>query len=62
MMKTKSVHEFDHTANWMAKVRNVSRLGSQFLGGQVTDFKLAGVTEIADAAGDAVGRRLTTDG
>jgi hypothetical protein len=29
MMKAKSVHGFDHTANWMAKVRNVSRLGSQ---------------------------------
>ena len=29
MMKTKSVHGFDHTANWTAKVRNVSRLGSQ---------------------------------
>src|ERR1022692_2035619 len=29
MMKNKIVHGFDHTANWIAKVRNVSRLGSQ---------------------------------
>jgi hypothetical protein len=28
MMKTKFVHGFDHTANWMAKVRNVSMPGS----------------------------------
>jgi hypothetical protein len=29
MMKNRIVHGFDHTANWIAKVRNVSRLGSQ---------------------------------
>jgi hypothetical protein len=29
MMKTKSVHGFDHTANWMAEVRNASNVGSQ---------------------------------
>jgi hypothetical protein len=29
MVKAKSVHGFDHTANWMAKVRNVSSVGSQ---------------------------------
>src|ERR1017187_9614619 len=28
MMKNKIVHGFDHTADWIAKVRNVSRLGS----------------------------------
>jgi hypothetical protein len=27
MMKNKIVHGFDHTANWIAKVRNVSRPG-----------------------------------
>jgi hypothetical protein len=27
--KTIPVHRFDHRANWAAKVRNVSRLGSQ---------------------------------
>jgi hypothetical protein len=28
-LKTIPVHRFDHRANWAAKVRNVSRLGSQ---------------------------------
>ena len=28
IMKTIRFHGFDHTANWVAKVRNVSRLGS----------------------------------
>ena len=30
ILKTIGVHGFDHRANWAAKVRNVSRLGSQF--------------------------------
>lgn len=28
-LKTIPIHRFDHTANWLAKVRNVSKLGSQ---------------------------------
>lgn len=28
-LRTMDVHGFDHTANWVAKVRNVSRVGSQ---------------------------------
>jgi hypothetical protein len=28
-LKTMGVHGFDHIANWVAKVRNVSGLGSQ---------------------------------
>jgi hypothetical protein len=28
MIKTESVHGLDHTANWLAKVRNVSSVGS----------------------------------
>jgi hypothetical protein len=28
-LKTMGVHGFDHRANWAAKVRNVSKLGSQ---------------------------------
>lgn len=30
-LKTMSVHGFDHRAIWPAEVRNVSRLGRQFL-------------------------------
>ena len=31
ILKTLDVDGFDHSANWPAKVRNVSRLGSQIL-------------------------------
>jgi len=40
-LETMGVHWFDHRANWLAKVRNVSRLGSQFLGSQEFKFPTA---------------------
>src|ERR1035441_5739949 len=53
MMKNKIVHGFDHTANWIAKVRNVSRLGRQpsllFSGYPLLLLQLAGGNVRADA-------------
>ena len=37
-MKGLHFWEFDHSPSWSAKVRNVSRLGSQFLGPQEDYF------------------------
>ena len=39
-LKTMPVHGFDHRANWEAKVRNVSRLGSQLFLFQISAIRL----------------------
>jgi hypothetical protein len=49
ILKTLGVARFDQSANWTAKVRNVSRLGSQFkvLYSQATPRKYKALREIA---------------
>ena len=63
ILKTMSVHGFDHRVNRAAKVRNVSRLGSQFLSALTSvPVSALGGPLYAPSPGDAVPFRPEADG